>query len=151
MWSMCNEESLQGDVEGTQIFKAMMDVVHQYDTTRPITSAMNAGWLTASNDADVEDIIGVNYSPEKYDAVHARHPGKPMFGSEDTNQALSEKRAAKVFNFLQQKCGWKPYRMLTPTGMATADPAADNSTPEGKAQNRRVAVNVMVSKAVDGM
>ena len=72
-------------------------------------------------------------------------------GSEDVNQALSEKRAAKVVNFLQQKCGWKPYRMLTPTGMATADPAADNSTPEGKAQNRRVAVNVMVSKAVDGM
>ncbi|QDZ08527.1 OmpA family protein [Sphingomonas panacisoli] len=72
-------------------------------------------------------------------------------GSEDTNQALSEKRAAKVVNYLQQKCGWKPYRMLTPTGMATADPAADNSTPEGKAQNRRVAVNVMVSKAVDGM
>jgi len=72
-------------------------------------------------------------------------------GSEDVNQALSEKRAAKVVNYLQQTCGWKPYRMLTPTGMATADPAADNSTPEGKAQNRRVAVNVMVSKAVDGM
>jgi OOP family OmpA-OmpF porin len=72
-------------------------------------------------------------------------------GTEDVNQALSEKRAAKVVNYLQQKCGWKPYRMLTPTGMATADPAADNSTPEGKAQNRRVAVNVMVSKAVDGM
>ncbi|MEO5493073.1 MAG: OmpA family protein [Sphingomonas sp.] len=72
-------------------------------------------------------------------------------GSEDVNQALSEKRAAKVVNYLQQTCGWKPYRMLTPTGMATADPAADNSTPQGKAQNRRVAVNVMVSKAVDGM
>lgn len=72
-------------------------------------------------------------------------------GSEETNQALSEKRAAKVVNYLQQTCGWKPYRMLTPTGMATADPLADNSTPQGKAQNRRVAVNVMVSKAVDGM
>src|ERR1700712_2953640 len=52
-------------------------------------------------------------------------------GSEDVNQALSEKRAAKVVNYLQQSCGWKPYRMLTPTGMATADPAADNSTPQG--------------------
>ena len=72
-------------------------------------------------------------------------------GSEEVNQALSEKRAAKVVNYLQQTCHWKPYRMLTPTGMATADPAADNSTPQGKAQNRRVAVNVMVSKAVDGM
>jgi len=72
-------------------------------------------------------------------------------GSDDTNQALSEKRAAKVINYLQQQCGWKPYRMLTPTGMAKADPAAPNDTNEGKAQNRRVAVNVLVSKSVDGI
>src|SRR5262249_46302557 len=56
-------------------------------------------------------------------------------GSDDLNQALSEKRAAKVINYLQQVCGWKPYRMLTPTGMAKADPAASNDTPDGKAQN----------------
>lgn len=72
-------------------------------------------------------------------------------GSQEFNQELSEKRATRVVNYLQQSCGWKPYRMLTPTGMAEADPAADNSTPEGKAQNRRVAVNILVSKAVDGM
>ncbi|MCH7627735.1 OmpA family protein [Novosphingobium sp.] len=72
-------------------------------------------------------------------------------GDDDYNQTLSEKRAARVTNYLQQVCHWKPYRMLTPTGMAKADPAADNSTPEGKAQNRRVAINVLVSKAVDGL
>jgi len=71
-------------------------------------------------------------------------------GSEELNQALSEKRASRVVNYLQQACRWKPYRMLTPTGMAESDPLADNSTPEGKAQNRRVAVNILVSKAVDG-
>jgi outer membrane protein OmpA-like peptidoglycan-associated protein len=72
-------------------------------------------------------------------------------GSEDYNQVLSERRAAKVVNYLQQHCGWAPYRMLTPTGMAEADPAADNTTAEGKAQNRRVAVNILVSKAVEGI
>lgn len=72
-------------------------------------------------------------------------------GSDDINQALSEKRANRVINYLQQKCGWKPYRMLTPTGMATADPLASNDTEEGKAQNRRVAVNILVSKSVDVM
>ncbi len=72
-------------------------------------------------------------------------------GSEEVNQRLSEARAARVVNYLQQTCRWKPYRMLTPTGMATADPLADNSTPEGKAQNRRVSINVLVSKAVDGL
>lgn len=71
-------------------------------------------------------------------------------GNEDYNQVLSEKRANRVINYLQQQCGWKPYRMLTPTGMAEADPMASNDTAEGRAQNRRVAVNVMVSKAVDG-
>lgn len=72
-------------------------------------------------------------------------------GDQDHNQQLSEKRAASVINYLQQACRWKPYRMLTPAGMAEADPVADNSTEEGKAQNRRVAVNVLVSKAVDGL
>jgi OmpA-OmpF porin, OOP family len=70
-------------------------------------------------------------------------------GSDEVNQQLSEKRASRVINYLQQKCGWKPYRMLTPTGMATADPLASNDTDEGKAQNRRVAVNILVSKSVD--
>lgn len=72
-------------------------------------------------------------------------------GGDDFNQELSEKRAGRVINYLQQACGWKPYRMLTPTGMAKADPAAPNDTPEGKAMNRRVAVNVLVSKSVDGL
>ena len=70
-------------------------------------------------------------------------------GSQDFNQTLSEKRAAAVVNHLQQVCKWKPYRMLTPTGMATADPVADNATAAGRAQNRRVSVNVLVSKALD--
>lgn len=72
-------------------------------------------------------------------------------GSLEFNQALSEKRAARVVNYLQQNCHWKPYRMLTPTGMAEADPLADNDTYEGKAQNRRVSVNVLVSRGLDGM
>jgi OmpA-OmpF porin, OOP family len=72
-------------------------------------------------------------------------------GSQEYNQILSEKRASAVINYLQQACHWKPYRMLTPTGMAEADPLASNDTPEGKAQNRRVSVNVLVSKGLDGL
>ncbi|KXU32814.1 cell envelope biogenesis protein OmpA [Sphingobium sp. 22B] len=72
-------------------------------------------------------------------------------GDEDFNQELSEKRAGRVVNYLQQACGWKPYRMLTPTGMSEADPVASNDTIEGKAQNRRVAVNILVSKGLDGL
>lgn len=72
-------------------------------------------------------------------------------GDEEYNQILSEKRASSVINYLQQACRWKPYRMLTPTGMAESDPLASNDTEEGKAQNRRVSVNILVSKGLDGL
>lgn len=72
-------------------------------------------------------------------------------GDYEYNQQLSEKRASRVVNYIQQNCGWKPYRMLTPTGMSEADPMASNDTANGKAQNRRVAVNILVSKGLDGL
>lgn len=72
-------------------------------------------------------------------------------GDEDYNQELSERRAGRVVNYLQQRCQWAPWRMLTPTGMAESDPAADNTTEAGRAQNRRVSVNILVSKAVENM
>ncbi len=72
-------------------------------------------------------------------------------GDQDYNQTLSERRAGRVVNFLQQECDWEPWRMLSPTGMAEADPTADNTTAAGRAQNRRVSVNILVSKAVAGM
>jgi len=84
IWSMCNEEGLQKTEEGAAIFSAMKEVVHRYDKTRPITCAMNGGWL-GPGIADVEDIIGINYNYNKYDAIHLRHPNQAMFGSETAN------------------------------------------------------------------
>ena len=72
-------------------------------------------------------------------------------GDQDYNQVLSERRAGSVVNFLQQECDWAPWRMLTPAGFAEADPAADNTTEAGRAQNRRVSVNILQSKAVAGL
>ena len=70
-------------------------------------------------------------------------------GSYEVNQRLSERRAGRVVNYLQQQCSWKPWRMLAPSGMATADPQADNTTAIGGAQNRRVSVNILVSKSLE--
>ena len=84
MWSMCNEEGLQGTPEGAHIASAMMEVVHRYDRSRPVTSAMNRGCRTRGI-ADAEDIIGVNYNVTAFDSIHQYHPDKAMFGSEDTN------------------------------------------------------------------
>jgi outer membrane protein OmpA-like peptidoglycan-associated protein len=57
-------------------------------------------------------------------------------GSKDYNLKLSERRAVAVRDFLVNK-GVAASR-LTTKGFGMADPVGSNSTPEGRAQNRRV-------------
>ena len=58
-------------------------------------------------------------------------------GSEATNTALSQKRAEAVKALIVADAG-VPDANLTATGYGSANPVADNTTPEGKAKNRRI-------------
>ncbi len=84
MWSLCNEEGLRPKTEGAGLFATMTQRVHQYDTTRPITCAINGSWI-AKGIKD-EDIIGINYHFREYDAFHKANPRVPLFGSETANE-----------------------------------------------------------------
>jgi beta-galactosidase len=84
MWSLCNEERLQGTPEGASIFSAMKKLVLGYDPTRPITAAMHGGW-SKNGFIGVEDLLGINYRPRLYDELHQANPHLPMFGSETAN------------------------------------------------------------------
>ena len=57
-------------------------------------------------------------------------------GDDAANQALSEKRAQAVRDYLV-KAGL-PATRFTPVGYGTTQPVAGNDTEEGKAQNRRI-------------
>ena len=61
-------------------------------------------------------------------------------GSEAYNQKLSERRANAVKDYLTNK-GIESNRM-TSMGAGESSPVADNSTSDGRAQNRRVAVEL---------
>ena len=56
-----------------------------------------------------------------------------------TNWELSTARATVVARFFQEKVGIPPQR-LAPSGFAEYRPVAPNTTPEGKAQNRRIEI-----------
>ncbi len=86
MWSMCNEEGIQGTPHGRDIFAAMKKVVDQADGTRPVTCAMNGGYDSAVGITSVEDLQGINYNPGAYDGFHKAHPTMPLYSSETSSE-----------------------------------------------------------------
>lgn len=65
-------------------------------------------------------------------------------GSETLNRKLSEDRAASVVSYLEAK-GVKSDR-LTSEGYGESQPVADNKTADGRAQNRRVELQILPSE-----
>ena len=135
----------------TEALRSRMADIDKYNVKSTTNVNFDTGKAVLSDQAKA-DLCSAASSAEGMDNALLLVVGyTDSTGSQELNQRLSEKRAGNVVNYLQQVCHWKPYRMLTPTGMAEADPAASNDTIEGKALNRRVAVNVLVSKGLDGM
>ncbi len=87
MWSMCNEEGMQGTQQGGQMFAAMRNTVLQWDNTRPVTAAMNGGIGTGIS--LVEDLQGFNYNPGGYDDFHRKFPNQPVYGSETASETTT--------------------------------------------------------------
>ena len=67
-------------------------------------------------------------------------------GPEDVNMRLSEDRAVMVKNQLGGK-GVAPHRITT-LGFGESQPLVTNATPEGRAQNRRVEIELRPSQRV---
>ncbi|MGN6365823.1 beta-galactosidase GalA [Asticcacaulis taihuensis] len=89
LWSVFNEEPMQGTEQGYEMVRRMSAVVKSLDTSRPVTAAMNDGLFTALNVSDAVDVVGINYQQHQYDAFHAAHPDIPMFSSEDTSAFMT--------------------------------------------------------------
>lgn len=71
-------------------------------------------------------------------------------GNAQRNRALSQQRADAVVRYLQENHDIPLRRMITPFGYGQMKPVADNDTPEGRRQNRRVEVKILVSKGIAG-
>jgi len=152
--SMIRTGTAQGFAEqtaATEALRGRMGDIDKYNVKGTTNVHFDVGKAVLSEQAKTDLCAAATQANTTENALLLVVGYTDSTGSQEINQELSEKRAGRVVNYLQQSCGWEPYRMLTPTGMAEADPLADNSTPEGKAQNRRVAVNILVSKSVDGM
>jgi len=69
-------------------------------------------------------------------------------GSEDANRRLSQRRADAVVQYLAENHNIPLRRIITPFGYGEKQPMADNSTRDGRKQNRRVEVKILVSRGM---
>ena len=69
-------------------------------------------------------------------------------GSVNLNRQLSQRRADAVIRYLVENHNIPLRRIVTPFGYGEMNPVAENETREGRAQNRRVEVKLLVNKGL---
>lgn len=101
----------------------------------PITFKSGSADLLAVSNPTLDKVAQII---KKYPDLKVRIEGHTdNVGSDDYNQQLSQERADAVKNYLVNQAG-VPAGQVTSVGMGKGGPVADNSTLEGRAQNRRV-------------
>jgi outer membrane protein OmpA-like peptidoglycan-associated protein len=69
-------------------------------------------------------------------------------GGANLNRRLSQQRADAVVRYLAENHMIPLRRIITPFGYGAAQPVADNTTREGREQNRRVEVKILVNRGL---
>ena len=69
-------------------------------------------------------------------------------GSVERNRALSQRRADAVIRYLVENHSIPLRRIVTPYGYGESNPVAENTSRDGRAQNRRVEVKLLVNKGI---
>ena len=91
MWSIGNEIPEQGNkVEGPKMAKALQDLCHQLDPSRPVTQGMDRVDEAVNHGfAAVMDVPGYNYRLPKYKLYYDKLPQGFLLGSETTSTVSS--------------------------------------------------------------
>jgi outer membrane protein OmpA-like peptidoglycan-associated protein len=69
-------------------------------------------------------------------------------GSVALNRALSQRRADAVIRYFVENHNIPLRRIITPYGYGELNPVAENDTKDGRAQNRRVEIKLLVNKGL---
>lgn len=81
MWSIGNEEHLQGQESGARMAASMRRRVRSLDPTRPVTLAMHGSWGKGAS--AVLDVQGCNYiKAGNVDEFHKQFPSQPVVYTE---------------------------------------------------------------------
>jgi outer membrane protein OmpA-like peptidoglycan-associated protein len=138
-------QGLQGDQAAmSKKFGQLSD----YDIKGEVTVYFAVGSATMSDDAkqQLKQLADSAVQQKGYMIQVAGYTDSS--GNAAYNQELSDNRAEAVVHYLQQECKVPLYRVLAPEGMGESNPAGSNESQQGKKENRRVEVKVLVNRGM---
>jgi len=139
-------------MQGMQADQAAMSKkfgeLSDYDTKGEVTVYFAVGSAKMSDDAkqQLKQLADSALSLKGYMIQVAGYTDSS--GNAAYNQELSDRRAESVVNYLQQDCKVPLFRVLAPEGMGESNPSGSNESQQGKKENRRVEVKVLVNRGM---
>jgi OmpA-OmpF porin, OOP family len=155
--------------ENQQILAGQMDELSAIAAEARNEATQANERISALDDYDAQDVVVVNFrvnsaelSPEarqQLDTIAAKALNTKGYvievaghtdstGTVAKNFLLSRQRAESVVQYLAVNHKIPLRRFITPMGYGKTDAVADNTTPAGRAQNRRVEVKVLVNRGM---
>ncbi len=141
-------QEMQGMKADQEAMNQKFGQLGDYDVKDQVTVYFGVSSATISNDAQqqLKQLAGKAVQLKGYMIQVAGYTDSS--GNAAYNQELSDRRAEAVINYLQQDCTVPLFRVLAPEGMGESNPAGSNESQQGKQENRRVEVKVLVNRGM---
>ncbi|HEY7543365.1 MAG TPA: OmpA family protein [Blastocatellia bacterium] len=142
------QESADRAIEGVNMTNERITTLDDYDVKKSSMINFRVGSAVLSPDAkSMLDEIATQAQTERGFVIEVRGFASSD-GAENMNRQLSQRRAEAVVRYLAEKHDIPLRRIILPFGYGEALPVADNTSREGRQQNRRVEVKILVSRGL---
>jgi outer membrane protein OmpA-like peptidoglycan-associated protein len=138
------DAAVAGVNETNERISALDDYVPQ--TTTAVNFKVNSAKLTDDAKTKLDDLATRALNTKGYVIEVAGFTDAT--GSIQKNRILSQNRADAVIRYLVESHQIPLRRVVTPYGYGKTNPIADNTTREGREQNRRVEIKLLVNKGL---
>jgi OOP family OmpA-OmpF porin len=142
------QETADSAVAGVNATNERISALDDYvpQTVLAVNFKLGSSALSADSKTKLDDIATKALNAKGY--VVEVSGFADATGSIQTNRALSQRRADAVIRYLVENHQIPLRRIITPSGYRESNPVAENSSREGRAQNRRVEVKLLVNKGL---
>lgn len=138
------DAAVAGVNETNERISALDDYVPQ--TTTAVNFKVNSAILSDDAKTKLDELATRALNTKGYVIEVAGYTDST--GGELKNRILSQKRADSVIRYMVENHQIPLRRIITPYGYGKTNPVADNTTREGREQNRRVEIKLLVNKGL---